>query len=228
MRRRSQTVTVLRSSHPWRVADVRVWEPVDLADEGAVRERLSQVRVLVVGCGGLGSNVAHMLVRSGVGALTIVDFDVVEPSNLNRQQYYGDQLGRLKVEVTREHLLRIDPGCSIETISERVDAARILDLAGGHDVLIEAVDDADLKLRLMHATAGRELDVPMVFGSGLAGVGPGNHIRTELLGEGFYVCGDLASDVRAHPVLMAPRVVLAAAHQALAAVRIVLGHPEVE
>ncbi len=97
----------------------------------------------------------------------------------------------------------------------------------GHDVIIEAVDDPVFKMELMHATAFNEPPAPLVFGSGLAGVGPANAVRTEVLGDGMYVCGDLMSDVRTHPVLMSPRVMIAAAHQALCAVRIVLGHPEV-
>lgn len=203
------------------------WERVDLNDEGAVRERLRAARILIVGCGGLGSNVAHMLVRSGVGSLTIVDFDSIERSNLNRQLYFLDQLGRPKVEVTREQLLRIDSAVEVDAICRRIGAEEVFEIGKSHDVIIEAVDDPVFKMALMHETAFREPPAPLVFGSGLAGVGPANEVRTELLGDGMYVCGDLTSDVRSHPVLMSPRVMIAAAHQALCAVRIVLGHPEV-
>ena len=74
-----------------------------------VHALLKQACVGIAGVGGLGSAVAVSLARIGVGKLIIADFDVVEPSNLNRQQYFVDQLGYFKVDALTENLRRINP-----------------------------------------------------------------------------------------------------------------------
>ena len=82
--------------------------------------RLASVRVAVAGAGGLGSNVAQMLVRTGFTRLVIADFDTVSASNLNRQFFFPDQIGQYKVEALRENLLRINPDACITIYPERV------------------------------------------------------------------------------------------------------------
>jgi len=195
-------------------------------DDAGVRARLAASHVAVVGCGGLGSNAASMLVRSGVGELTLIDFDVVEESNLNRQLFFRDQLGRPKTEALAETLLRITPDVRLNVRTLCVDAENLLGLVGNADVIIESVDRAEAKAMIAN-TVMRELpQVPIVCASGLAGFSSANDIVTEFVGGSFYLVGDLTSDVRDSLPLLASRVMVAAAHEAHAAIRILLGHPE--
>ena len=87
------------------------------------RTLLESARVGIAGAGGLGSNCAMHLVRSGVKHITIVDFDVVNESNLNRQFFFRDQIGQKKVEAIKENLLRIEPDADIRAVDMRLDAS---------------------------------------------------------------------------------------------------------
>jgi len=113
--------------------------------EPEIRARLAAARVAIVGCGGLGSNAAAMLVRTGVRTLTLIDFDRVEESNLNRQLFFRDQLGLLKTEALEATLRRIEPDLHLTLVSEAVTAATLVHHVSGASVIIEAVDRADVK-----------------------------------------------------------------------------------
>ena len=78
-----------------------------------LQEKLENASVAVCGLGGLGSNIAVALTRAGVGRLHIIDFDTVDISNLNRQQYFSDQLGMYKADALYDSLKRIAPYCDI-------------------------------------------------------------------------------------------------------------------
>lgn len=205
-------------------------DPVDpvacTADQSAVRARLAQTRVGIIGAGGLGSNIALMLVRSGVRALTIADFDRVEPSNLNRQMYFPDQLGRMKVQAISETLLRLEPGLDLRLVSERVTDTNLAPLFEDVDVLIEAVDSAEDKATIVRTASTQLPDTPFVWASGLAGCASANDIVTQRIGKTVWVVGDLEADVRDGLPLLSSRVMVAAAHEAQMAIRILLGMPE--
>lgn len=125
------------------------------------------MRVGIAGAGGIGSNVAVNLVRTGVTSLTIVDFDRVEASNLNRQFYFADQIGGLKVEMLRENLLRINPGADIEAVALRVNADNIKETFVDCDIIVEGFDgSADKKMVLESFTGAPR---PVVMASGIAG-----------------------------------------------------------
>lgn len=195
-------------------------EPIPQAE---LRERLATKAVAVLGCGGLGSNCAAMLVRAGVLSLTLVDFDDVETDNLNRQMFFARQIGMRKVDALAETLVGIDPGVELRLIHGCIDADNILDMVFGADVIIEAVDSAETKA-LIVSVCSRELPhIPLMSASGLAGHGSANRIETIQLAENIWVAGDLESDIRDGHALVASRVMLAAAHQAHAAIRILLG-----
>lgn len=202
---------------------VSVPEPGHDAD---LRRELRAATVAVLGCGGLGSNIAAMLVRSGVGALIIVDHDRVEADNLNRQLYFRDEIGELKTEALAHTLRRIDPFASIKVVTEWITADNVLELVSGADVIVEAVDGAEVKAMIMSVCLERLPNVPLVSASGLAGYGSANAIVTERVADNLYVVGDLTSDVRAGHPLFASRVMVAAAHQAHAVIRVLLGYPE--
>jgi sulfur carrier protein ThiS adenylyltransferase len=202
------------------------WEPVAKDDDLAVRTRLAASHVSIVGCGGLGSNVAMMLVRSGVRQLTLVDFDTVEESNLNRQMFFRDQLGMPKTEALAETLRRIQPSVELHLVQHRVTEDDLCGLVGHADVVVEAVDRAEVKAMIANVLLRERPGTPLVSASGLAGFDSANEIVTERVIDDFYLAGDLRSDVSAGLPLMASRVMTASAHQAHAVVRVLLGHPE--
>lgn len=167
-----------------------------------------------------------MLVRAGIGRLTLIDFDVVEADNLNRQLFFPDQLGIAKTEALAVTLLRIRPELRLDLRQTCVTAENAAELVGDADVVVEATDRADVKAMLVSTLLDSRPDVPLVAVSGLAGVGSANKIVTERVGESFYLVGDLESDVRDGLPLMASRVMVAAAHEAHAAIRLLLGYAE--
>ena len=191
-----------------------------------LRARLHASSVAVVGCGGLGSNVAAMLLRSGVRNLTLIDFDAVDASNLNRQLFFADQIGRPKTEALAETLLRIDPDAHLTLHSLRVTAENLVDLVRDVDVVVEAVDRADTKAMVVNTCMEALPDTPLVTASGLAGYGSANSIATERPCDNLYLVGDLESDVNAGHPLFASRVMVASAHEAHAAIRRLLGFEE--
>ena len=200
--------------------------PIPVNDDAATRARLAESHVALVGCGGLGSNAAHMLARSGVGKLTLIDFDTVEADNMNRQLYFPDQIGLPKTEALASTLRRIRPDMGLTLHLTCVTEHNAAELVGDADVVIEATDRPDVKAMLVATLLDACPGVPLVAASGLAGFGSANDIVTERIADDLYLVGDLESDIRDGLPLMASRVTLAAAHQAHAAIRILLGHPE--
>lgn len=194
--------------------------------ERELRARLHASSVAIVGCGGLGSNVAAMLLRSGVRSLTLIDFDVVDASNLNRQLFFRDQIGRPKTEALAETLLRIDPEARLTLHTCRVTIENLVVLVRDADVIVEAVDSAATKAMIVNTCMTALQDTPLVTASGLAGYGSANAIVTERPCDDLYLVGDLTSDVTAGLPLFASRVMVAAAHEAHAAIRRLLGFDE--
>jgi sulfur carrier protein ThiS adenylyltransferase len=191
-----------------------------------MRARLGAGSVAIIGCGGLGSNVAAMLLRSGVRTLTLIDCDTIEESNLNRQLFFHEQIGQLKVEALAETLLRIDPDARLTLVPERATADNVAGFVGGADVIVEAVDGAATKAIIVNVCTKALPGTPLVTASGLAGYDSANCIGTETLADGVYLVGDLRSDSCAGLSLLASRVMVAAAHQAHMAIRLLLGLTE--
>ena len=188
--------------------------------------RLADKRVAIIGCGGLGSNVAGMLVRAGVGHLVLIDFDTVAESNLNRQFFFADQLGMLKTDALAVNLRRIRPDVELVLHPERLTTATLVSAIRDADVAVEAVDAADTKATITAAFMDHLPLMPLVTASGIAGCGSANTIVTERLAERLYLVGDLTSDVNAGLPLYATRVMVAAAAQAHMALRLLLGEGE--
>ncbi len=188
-----------------------------------VHRRLKQATVGIAGLGGLGSPVAVALARCGVGRLILVDFDVVEPSNLNRQQYFVDQLGMTKADALKDTLVRINPYVTIEAHVLRLTPENIPTLFAGVDLLVEAFDRADQKAMLVETFLRCRPGIPLVAASGVAGYGPANAIQTRRATANLYLVGDGETAAAPGTGLMAPRVGVAAHHQANAALRLLLG-----
>lgn len=188
-----------------------------------VHEKVKKARVGVAGLGGLGSSVAIALARVGVGELVLADFDVVEPSNLNRQQYFIDQIGKAKVDAMEENLRRVNPYVKISSHKAVLDDKNIPEFFCNVDVLVEAFDKAESKAVLLNTMAKGCPEVPVVAASGVAGHGPSNSIHTARFGDNYYIVGDQETEAAAGIGLMAPRVGIAAHHQANCVLRILLG-----
>ena len=188
-----------------------------------VHESLKRGRVGIAGLGGLGSAVALALARSGVGSLVLADFDVVEPSNLNRQQFSVGQIGMAKSEALRANVLEANPYVEVRIETVELTAHNVPALFDGVQVLVEAFDRADAKAMLIDAALTGMKGVPVVSASGVAGFGPANTIVTRRLARDLYVVGDGISEARPGRGLMAPRVGVAASHQANAVLRLLLG-----
>ncbi|MBT3380443.1 MAG: sulfur carrier protein ThiS adenylyltransferase ThiF [Lentisphaerae bacterium] len=188
-----------------------------------VHQAVKAATVGIAGLGGLGSTIAVALVRTGIGKLVLADFDVIEPTNLNRQQYNIDQLGLYKADALRANLEQINPYVSLETHVLRLDDDNIGGVFSGVDVMVEAFDSTDAKAMLLRAFPKAHPGTPVVAASGLAGSGPSNTIRTRRILKNLYLVGD--EDTQAEPGmgLMAPRVGIAASHQANAVLRLILG-----
>ena len=188
----------------------------------AVR-KLQAATVAVCGLGGLGSNIAISLARAGVGKLILVDFDCVDVTNLHRQQYKACQVGLPKPEALLANLKEIAPYTEYETHFEKVTAENVATLLANADVVCEAFDNAEAKAMLVNAVLETMPQKFLVAASGMAGFEGGNTIRTRKIMDKFYLCGDGVSDVADGIGLVAPRVMLCAAHQALTAIRLILG-----
>lgn len=194
-----------------------------------VHRRLKAACVGIAGLGGLGSAIAIALARIGVGRLVLADHDVVEPSNLNRQQYFVDQLGQPKAEALRDILARVNPYVTVEAHPVRLTPDNVGAIFDKVEVLLEAFDAADQKAMLFESFGAARPDTPIVMATGLAGHMPSNTIRTRKVGARLYIVGDGETAAAPGMGLMAPRVGIAAHHQANAALRLLLGEaPEAE
>ena len=188
-----------------------------------VHQKVKSSKVGIAGLGGLGSTVAIALARVGVGTLILVDFDVVEPSNLNRQQYFAHQIGMPKVEALHENISRINPYVRILPFHEKLDRNNVERIFKEADVVVEAFDRAEEKAMLINAVSEKMPDKYIVAASGVAGYGDNNEIRTVRFSSKIFVVGDQKTAAQPGIGLMAPRVGIAAHHQANTVLRILLG-----
>lgn len=173
---------------------------------------IKQTRIGVAGAGGLGSNCASILVRCGFERFHIADFDLVTGSNLNRQFYFPDQVGRPKVECLRENLLRINPDLSLNAFNCKVTLSNIDELFGSCDLVVEAFDNPESKAMLAGALISK--GKPVISVSGVGGYGNSDSIICRKVKENFYLVGDGLSEVNDVLKPYAPRVMIAAAKQA--------------
>ena len=185
-----------------------------------LQSKFSSATVAVCGLGGLGSHLAVALARAGIGKLVLIDHDRVDITNLHRQQYKADQIGKYKTEALAENLLEIAPYIRLEIDTKRITEDNFSSLLAHADIICEAFDDAEAKARLVNGVLETMPGKYLVAASGMAGLGTPNTIRTRKVTRQFYLCGDEVSDVEDSIGLVAPRVMLCAAHQALIVLRI--------
>ena len=187
-----------------------------------IKRRLRDKKVGIAGSGGLGSNCAVALARVGVGNLVITDFDVVDQSNLNRQYFFFDQIGKKKVVALAENIKRINPAIQIEAHDIKLDENSIVNLFRECDIIVEAFDSAAMKQMLIETVLLNFPEKYLVVGTGLAGWGNNNKI-SQLSFDKMILCGDFESEVSEHNPPLAPRVGIVSNMQANAVLEIFLG-----
>lgn len=203
-----------------------VRQALELRHTKEMQEKISHASVAICGLGGLGSNIAFALARCGIGRLHFIDFDRVDLTNLNRQQYWMDQVGRPKPEALKEELLACNPYLEIETDFVRLTTENMGELLKKERYICEAFDVPEQKAMLTNYVLEHFPEKYLVGASGMAGYGNSNLIRTRKVFRNYYLCGDEISDAGECGGLMAPRVMLCAAHQANQILELILGNTE--
>ena len=201
--------------------------------EAALNERhspekqklLSQGQVTIAGLGGLGSNVAYSLARIGVGHLHLIDFDVVDITNLNRQQYFMEHIGMPKTDALKSLLLKINPYLDIRTDCVKVTEANLKELFEDAQIVCEAFDNP--KAMLVNGILECFPEKKLVSATGMAGYESSNTICTKRMMKNFYLCGDRVTEPTYGNGLMAPRVAICAGHEANMITRLLLGEEDV-
>jgi sulfur carrier protein ThiS adenylyltransferase len=186
-----------------------------------VANRLADSTVGIAGAGGLGTAVALSLARACVGRLIIVDFDVVEARNLNRQHYFVDQVGMPKVDALKENLERINPWVELTVHNRKIVRGNVEELFGDADVVVEAFDLAQEKLMLIESCMIFLPGKHIVAASGLAGYGKNEDMCTQRTGT-LSICGDMKTEVDVANPPIAPRVGVVANMQANRVLEILL------
>lgn len=191
-----------------------------------LQKKLSAVSVAVCGLGGLGSNIAVSLVRAGIFHIHIIDFDRVDISNINRQQYFINQIGEYKTDAMFDNLMKIMPYAEIRRTCVRLTEENIPDILADDDIICEAFDNADSKAELVNCVLEKMPEKYIVSGSGMAGFGDANRIKTNKITKRFYMCGDGESDVADGIGLVSSRVMVCAGHQAHKVIQLINGSAE--
>ncbi len=183
---------------------------------------LKKFCVGIAGAGGLGSNCAISLTRSGIGKLIIADFDTVNWSNLNRQYYFADQVGCKKVKALRKNILRINTETNVETHEVKLNPKTIIEIYKDCDIIVEAFDDAEMKQMIAETVLSTWPEKVLVMGSGMAGWGGNNILKERYIGNNLVVCGDEISEVSKDNPPLAARVAIVANMQANAVIEILM------
>ena len=184
---------------------------------------LSKAVIGVAGLGGLGSNIALSLARVGVKKLVLADFDVVEPSNLNRQQYFVRHIGMKKTQALKELINDVNPFVEVETHDIFLDEKNVASVFGECEILCEAFDNVAGKAMILNEAGASLKDKKIIGASGMAGYFSSNLIKTIKFAKNVYLCGDLTNEAKIGQGLMAPRVAICANHEANLAIRLLMG-----
>ena len=184
---------------------------------------LSKAVIGVAGLGGLGSNIAISLARVGVKKLVLADFDVVEPSNLNRQQYFVRHIGMQKTQALKELINDVNPFVEVETHDIFLDEKNVASVFGECEILCEAFDNVAGKAMILNEAGASLKDKKIIGASGMAGYFSSNIIKTIKFAKNVYLCGDLTNEAKIGQGLMAPRVAVCANHEANLAIRLLMG-----
>lgn len=187
-----------------------------------IKKVLQTKTVGIAGCGGLGSNCAIALARTGIGKLVIADFDIVEESNLNRQYYFFDQIGLPKAEALRTNIERVNPKTVVENHVVLLKSENIPSIFKNCDIIVEAFDKTEMKEMIMKVISNTFPEKYLIMGIGMAGWG-GNNLFTDKHFGKLIICGDGVNEISEDNPPIAPRVGIVANMQANAVLEILLG-----
>ncbi len=187
-----------------------------------IKNRLKSRSIGIAGCGGLGSNAAVALARIGIGKLVIADFDKIEESNLNRQYFFYDQIGKYKAEALKENISKINPSVKVEAHIITISPKEIVELYKDADIIIEAFDKAEMKEMIAETVLDSFPDKPLVCGVGLAGWGGSELIKVEKH-DNLYIVGDHMNETGPDDPPIAPRVGIVSNMMANVVLEILLG-----
>lgn len=183
---------------------------------------ISQAKVAVLGLGGLGSNIALSLARLGVGNMLLVDFDIINITNIFRQNYRLEHIGRLKTDCILEEIREINPYLNVEIKNIKITRENIIELIENYNIICEAFDKSEVKSEIIDEILEKSTDKIVISGNGMAGYKDCNLIKTRKLGKRLYICGDLENGIEKEKTLMAPRVNVCAMHEANMVLNIIL------
>jgi len=187
-----------------------------------IENHLNKFKVGIAGAGGLGSNCAVSLARTGVGTLVIADFDKIELSNISRQFYFIDQVGMMKTVALKENLKRIRPEINVVTHQTVLSEKNITSVFRECQVIVEAFDRSDMKQMFIETVQKELAGIPLIVGSGLAGWGNTETLKFRKIDETLYICGDEMSEATDDYPPLAPRVCIVANMQANAVIEILM------
>ncbi|WP_117234157.1 molybdopterin-synthase adenylyltransferase MoeB [Vibrio maerlii] len=193
------------------------------------QEALKQASILIIGAGGLGCAASQYLATAGVGSITLVDDDIVELSNLQRQVLHTDEdINRPKVESAAESLKALNPHLSVDTLKKRLSDNELQQLVDSHTLVLDATDNVDTRNQLNKLCFTSK--TPMVSGAAIRMEGqvsvftyqdeePCYQCLSALFGDGTLSCVEAG--------IMAPVVGIIGAMQALEAIKVIanLGQP---
>ena len=185
-------------------------------------EKLKKTKICILGLGGLGSNVAILLAKAGIGYLKLVDFDIVEASNLNRQQYRISHIGMKKTKAIKNIIKEINPFVKVDILDTKVDKENISSIVKDIKIIVEAFDRAETKAMAIEKLLTNKNKI-VISASGMAGLGSSNEIITRRVRDNFYLTGDNYSDYEEYSGIMSTRVMICAAHQDNMVLRLILG-----
>jgi sulfur carrier protein ThiS adenylyltransferase len=202
--------------------DPSFYDQITDRNSADIKEKVKQAVIGIAGCGGLGSNAAIALARIGVKKLVIADFDKVEPSNLNRQQFFFSDLGKNKTDALNSFIKSVTPFVIVEKHFIKLDLNNIFEIYKECPIIIEAFDKVSEKAMIVKAFGDKRFENKfLITASGLAGYSSSNLIKTNKLSKNIFICGDNKNEGNEKNGLMAPRVIIAAGHQANMAVSLI-------
>lgn len=184
-----------------------------------INEILKNARVSILGCGGLGSNIAMALARCGLGEIHIYDYDKVELSNLNRQNYDQKDLGKSKVSQTKKKIEDTIPYTKVFANNLFIIKENLDEISKKTDIFIEAFDKKEMKSLVFEYFLGRK-DKKLIMASGLSGLGDFSDIKVKKI-ENVTMVGDFKSSP--DQGLYAPYLGIVANIEALLALKIIIG-----
>ena len=188
------------------------------------QQRLIDSHVVIIGLGGLGSPVSMYLAAAGVGKLSLIDFDVVELSNLQRQIVHSSSdLNRPKVESARDRLLALNPNTNVITINEQLDETGMSAIFATADVIVDATDNFDT--RYMINRAAHQSRKPLVSGAAIRFEGQVSVFRHDQSDQACYQCiyraGTTAAETCSQTGVIAPLLGIIGSVQALETIKII-------